>query len=162
MRWWSSLFPAHPSCWFCEQPLARVPFARAWSHICMDCKLLLSPLYSPGCEVCCRPLSAGESLCNDCVLVPPMARVLNVSVMAYTKKTKRVIARFKYAGDERLAVPMAALMQEIVDERYKNIPIHVVTSVPLHRSRLVERGFNQAHLLAEQLPILLACLRKCS
>lgn len=151
MRWWSSLFPMHPNCWFCDQPLAKVPFARAWSHICMDCKLYLSPLHSPGCEVCSRPLLAGESLCDDCALVPPVARVSNVSVMSYTNKTKRIIARFKYAGDERLAVPIAALMQETVVERYKNIPFHIVTSVPLHRLRLVERGFNQAQLLAEHI-----------
>jgi ComF family protein len=59
------------------------------------------------------------------------------------------VHKFKYDGVRTLAEPLASLMIE----RWRRDPIAVdiLVPVPLHRSRVRERGFNQAALLAHQL-----------
>ncbi len=62
---------------------------------------------------------------------------------------QRAIYRFKYKGLRRLAVPLAEIMHRYLLENH--IPADILMPVPLHGSRLRERGFNQAALLAREL-----------
>lgn len=59
------------------------------------------------------------------------------------------VRRFKYDKRPDLARPLAALLLPFAHE----LPNHTFTwvPVPLHPARLVERGFNQAALLAKHL-----------
>jgi competence protein ComFC len=151
MRWWSSLFPGAPSCWFCRHSIEQIPFPSVWTKICKRCTILLSPITGPTCSICGRPSTFEGSSCPDCLLIPLEDRVQNVSVASYTEKTKNVLARFKYYGDERYAEFLGDLMGEVVSKHYQVIPFTLITNVPLHPSRMVQRGFNQAQLLAEQI-----------
>ena len=57
--------------------------------------------------------------------------------------------RFKYEGWRKLAGPLSQLVAErLVIE---GLSARCVVAVPLHPSRLEQRGFNQAELLAAQL-----------
>jgi ComF family protein len=58
------------------------------------------------------------------------------------------IHAFKYERQTRLAEPLGALLCEALPA---GIAIDVVTAVPLHKSRLRERGYNQAALLASSI-----------
>ncbi|WP_051271409.1 ComF family protein [Shimazuella kribbensis] len=149
MRWWSSLFPNNPSCWFCDRSIKQFCFSSAWSKVCADCAACLSPICEPVCNVCFRPLDGDENLCVDCLLVKQEDRVPNVSAVSYTSKAKKVLARFKYSGDERYAKYIGAIMYESVEKHYHQVPFSLITSVPLHQNRIVERGFNQSQLLAD-------------
>jgi competence protein ComFC len=151
MRWWSSLFPIRPSCWFCDQPIEQLFFASAWSKVCFDCTAKLSPIHAPICEVCFRPMDDHMKVCFDCFQIALKDRVQNVSAVSYTSKTKRVLARFKYLGDEGYAKYIGALMCDVVEKHYTHIPFTLITSVPLHQNRIKERGFNQSQLLAKQI-----------
>jgi ComF family protein len=59
------------------------------------------------------------------------------------------VHKFKYDGVTALAEPLASLMAEY----WLGEPtsVDVLVPVPLHRSRVRERGFNQAALLAREL-----------
>jgi competence protein ComFC len=149
MKWWSSLFPNNPSCWFCDQPIKQFCFSSAWKKVCADCVESLSPIHKPVCRVCFRPLDHNDNLCGDCQFVKQEDRVTNVSAVSYTTKTKKVLARFKYSGDERYAKYIGAIMYDAVEKYYQQIPFSLITSVPLHQNRIVERGFNQSQLLAD-------------
>lgn len=59
------------------------------------------------------------------------------------------IHAFKYNRQTRLVEPLGALLCEAV--RDAGWPVDVVTAVPLHATRLRERGYNQAALLADYL-----------
>ncbi len=60
---------------------------------------------------------------------------------------RTAIHAFKYDGQTRLAEPLGALVVDgLADTDW---PIDVVSAVPLHESRLRERGYNQAALLAQ-------------
>ena len=60
------------------------------------------------------------------------------------------ITRFKYEGRSNLARPLAHLLLRALPQ-LKPLAIDVVVPVPLHPTRLVERGFNQAALLGRPL-----------
>jgi ComF family protein len=55
--------------------------------------------------------------------------------------------RFKYAGRADLARPLSELMRRAIPREIDRVP-EIVVPVPLHPARIVERGFNQAALLA--------------
>jgi ComF family protein len=58
-----------------------------------------------------------------------------------------MVHRLKYRNMRCLAPAMGALMAEHVREH--GISADVIASVPLHPRRLRDRGYNQAHLLAQ-------------
>ena len=71
------------------------------------------------------------------------------SAVAYEGPIEVAVHRFKYQGWRRLAEPLALLLAErlIVE----GVAARTVMAVPLHPSRMRQRGFNQAELLAGEL-----------
>jgi len=59
------------------------------------------------------------------------------------------IHRFKYSNVRPLAVPLAKLASEYLEQNH--LPVKIIVPVPLHSRRLRDRGYNQSELLAEQL-----------
>jgi competence protein ComFC len=71
------------------------------------------------------------------------------SAVAYEGPAEIALQRFKYHGWRRLAEPLALLMAErLVVE---GLSARWAVAVPLHSSRLKQRGFNQSELLAREL-----------
>ena len=65
---------------------------------------------------------------------------------------REFIHRFKYDHERFLRQPLAAWLADALDDaRLRGQPIDAIVPVPLHSTRLRERGFNQALLLAERL-----------
>ena len=65
--------------------------------------------------------------------------------MKYDGVGKKIVHALKYRGYKRVVGRLAApLMLQVLD----NASFDAVVPVPLHRSRLRKRGFNQAELLA--------------
>jgi len=71
------------------------------------------------------------------------------SAAAYEGPVELALQRFKYHGWRRLAEPLALLMAErLVVE---GLAASWAVAVPLHSSRLRQRGFNQSELLVAEL-----------
>ena len=117
---------------------------------------LLAPAY---CESCYRPVIAEQVFCFDCAkLIMPVA---NLDLKISNKYTATVLAISNYAdplkklilaknGGNRLASKqLAQLIWEQTSLRY--FEIDYIIPVPLHWTRLVTRGFNQAEIIAENL-----------
>jgi len=64
---------------------------------------------------------------------------------------KEAVHRFKYGAQRRLARPLAHLMAGVAGEEKLYAGADLLLPVPLSRSRLEQRGFNQAELLAREL-----------
>src|SRR5438477_9593240 len=126
------LFPVR--CASCEAP-GESPF-------CAPCADTLLPLPA-GCPVCGVP---GEDIrprrCAHCrERAPPFA--LASAPYLHGGALAEAIHRLKYEKREDLARPLGVLFEACVPPR-----ADMVVPIPLHPSRLRERGFDQARLLA--------------
>jgi ComF family protein len=84
---------------------------------------------------------------------PCRAHVSNLvnlrSVGYYATPLREAIHALKYSGVRALAEPLSALLADCL--KVWSPPIEVIVPVPLHRSRVRYRGYNQASLLAQAL-----------
>jgi ComF family protein len=76
------------------------------------------------------------------------------SAVAYEGPIETAVHRFKYEGWKKLAAPLAQLLAERI--AVEGIAARWVVAVPLHPSRLRQRGYNQSELLARELRNVLA------
>jgi len=69
------------------------------------------------------------------------------------------IKGFKFYGRLSCLYPLVGLLDECYRWHFQDKDIHLVVPVPLHRKRLISRGFNQSALLAGWLSkrLQLAC-----
>ncbi len=109
--------------------------------------LLLSP---PLCAACDANVSRREAFCPACEpsLLEETARGPDVAAFEYGGAIARAVTRYKYEGQPWLGVTLGALAATALARLAR--PFDVVTHVPLHRQRLVERGFDQSALLARE------------
>ncbi len=118
---------------------------RASDLLCRDCFEALPRVGRPVCARCGTPTAFETFVCDTCKGLDfgfESAR----APLRYEGVGEEIVHALKYRGYtkvvERLAAP---LMLEILDRAGR---FDAVVPVPLHRSRLRRRGFNQAELLA--------------
>jgi len=77
------------------------------------------------------------------------------SIGVYEGALLDAIHRFKYNGKTSLAKPLVTIMdRSITSNKIAGLSVHscdLIVPVPLHKTRLKERGFNQSLLLAREL-----------
>jgi competence protein ComFC len=117
---------------------------RASDVLCRTCFDALPRVGSPVCERCGLPAAFATLVCEECKNVDfgfASAR----APLKYDGVGKKIVHALKYRGYKRVVGRLAApLMLQVLD----NASFDAVVPVPLHRSRLRKRGFNQAELLA--------------
>jgi competence protein ComFC len=118
---------------------------RASDLLCRTCFEALPRIGRPVCARCGMPTAFETPVCDECKGVDfgfESAR----APLKYTGVGKEIVHAFKYQGYttvvDRLAAP---LMLKVLGAKDR---FDAVVPVPLHRSRLRRRGFNQAKLLA--------------
>lgn len=130
------LFP--PRCVGCRQ---------MGSYLCAGCRAEFELLEPPLCPRCGRP-NVNGGLCPHCQRAP--LQIDGVRSVAYFDGVLRqAIHHLKYNNLQEIAIPLGRFMGEYWDRN--RIPAEIVVPVPLHISRLRERGYNQAALLAREL-----------
>jgi ComF family protein len=109
---------------------------------------LLAPERCAGCDAPVRRLRAFCPVCAATALPPPPSPLPwdTVAVGAYGGALSGAIHRLKYEGRRDLARPLGDLLAGAA----ARLEVDVVIPVPLAPGRLVERGYNQAGLLAAQ------------
>lgn len=117
-------------------------------HICADCREHLPLVKSPLCTLCGIPFigAGGNHICGECQLHPPHFVSARAHLL-YEGSARDLIHLFKYSHRTHLRRPLALLALEGLTEFVTSRNPDVIIPVPLHRSRLRSRGFNQAVLL---------------
>jgi ComF family protein len=141
-----------PSCAACGELLdtpTRGP-------VCDRCWQSILPLTPPLCDACGDPLPSWRTISLPLAACPRCRRTTRYVARAraigeYDGALRAVIHAFKYEGRRSLARPLADLMRRRGSDVLARADILV--PVPLHRSRLRERGFNQAADLARHLGV---------
>ncbi len=114
---------------------------------CAECWSKLDFLQG-GCSRCGLPLEATDiDTCGRCLAKPPRLDRIRAAV-AYDDISRSVALRLKYGRKVALARTMSRYMLPLVAEPS---PRALLVPVPLHRSRLWNRGFNQSAIIAREL-----------
>lgn len=123
------------------------------SLLCPACVEHLPRLPRERCPQCALPTHGGV-LCGHCLKRPP-AYARTVAVYAYAAPLDELVKRFKYGGALAVSDWFArALAEELARAPERELP-NLILPMPLHESRLGERGYNQAVEIARRLaPIL--------
>lgn len=115
---------------------------------CADCWPRLEFLGKGGCETCGIPLEATDAeTCGACSARPPRIDRTRAAV-AYDEIPRAIAIRLKYGRKVALARTMARYIAPLAEEERES---RLLVPVPLHRSRLWNRGFNQSALIARSL-----------
>ncbi len=142
----SLFFPPH--CASCGADTER------GAHVCEGCAGKARRIEPPFCQRCSEPFEGaigGEFQCANC---GDRDLHFECAVASYLSRgvVREFIHRFKYDHERFLRQPLAAWLADALNDRRLNgQPIDAIVPVPLHSTRLRERGFNQALLLAELL-----------
>lgn len=114
--------------------------------LCADC-IAEMPRNRSCCSRCALPLATPAALCGECQRrAPPWDAAW--SPFRYGWPLDRLEARYKFGADLAAGRALSTLWQR------ETCPLplpHLLLTVPLHRSRLRQRGYNQALELARPL-----------
>ena len=122
-----------------------------WGALCCDkCKGKLKYLGEHYCMKCGKGLSGPEKeYCGDC-RKHPHKFVRGRSLYQY-ERAAGAIYRFKYQGRQEYADFFAEELYQHLGRDIQTMKAEAIIPVPLHKSRLRERGYNQAAVLARAL-----------
>jgi ComF family protein len=104
------------------------------------CRAELEP-NPEACRSCAIPLSGG-GLCGQCLQNPPHFDAA-FAPFIYTSPLDALIVSLKFRGRINHALVLGHLMAEAIEQTQRALPQRLIP-VPLHRSRLRQRGYNQA------------------
>lgn len=134
-------FALPPRCASCGTIVAEL------HSFCVDCWPTVEFLGDSGCTICGLPLQATEQeTCGRCLAQPPRIARTRAAV-AYDEVSRSLVIRLKYGRKVAIARMMAHYMAPLVGADGERL----LVPVPLHRSRLWSRGFNQSALVAREL-----------
>jgi len=109
---------------------------------------VVAPSRCAGCDAPVGRLVAFCSACRSTVELAGGRDAPSVAAFAYGGAIAQAIGRLKYEHRADLARPLGDLLWRALEARTGVLRGVVVIPVPLYPSRLVERGFNQAALIA--------------
>ncbi len=144
----SVLFPS--DCRLCGLPLTGISSL----PVCQDCLSALHPIAGSVCELCGERLfsayiAEGETRCGLCQRIrPPFVRALAYG--AYEGGLRDLIHLLKYEGVRPAASVLGRMLAEaitVLEPEFTTQSVAVIP-VPLYRGKLLQRGFNQAKLIA--------------
>ena len=119
---------------------------RASDVLCRACFEALPRIEGPRCERCGLPTAFETYVCDACATLDfgfESAR----APLKYEGTGKEIVHALKYRGYRTVVERvMAPLMVGVLEN---GTHFDAVVPVPLHRSRLRKRGFNQAALMAD-------------
>lgn len=128
-------------------PIACVHCGVEGSLWCDQCIDKAPKLASNACLKCGERTAENLKLCGDCVALPPPLDRL-VPMYRYGGPVRSVIHALKYRHITAVAPAMADIISAHSFASKANLDC--VAPVPAHQSRLRERGYNQASLLARE------------
>lgn len=121
----------------------------AGSMICPSCFRELSFVKSPVCKKCGKEIvDETMEFCEDC-MVHRHAFEYGIALLNYDETARRAMVQIKYNNKREYLDFFGAALAARYETTIRRMGVDVVVPVPVHRSRLRKRGFNQAEVLAE-------------
>ncbi|KPJ63181.1 MAG: hypothetical protein AMS15_01450 [Planctomycetes bacterium DG_23] len=126
-------------------------------YICPDCMGGIRLTFGERCPRCAAFLGPYTYAARDCPICrgKRLAFGRAVAIGPYSGPLREMILRFKYQRLEYLVEPLASMLSGVARKEGLAQGQGLLMSVPLHWTRRLRRGFDQAGLLAERLSRLL-------
>jgi ComF family protein len=136
-----------PTCMACDAPVT------AGFQLCAACFSHCHFITAPYCRRCGVPFAYQGQLgaagcCPGCIEHPPSFQTARAA-LAYDTHSRDLVLQFKHADRTELARLFAPMLARAGAALLKEADCLV--PVPLHRSRIRRRGYNQSALLAQAL-----------
>lgn len=123
---------------------------------------VLDFLFPPACPVCGGSFTAKEIICHNCMdaitdcsysYAPPQKVLTNIEkisiLLPYNSMCRSLIHALKYHGMHSIGLVLGELMARNTFNECSSLKTPCIVPVPLHPSKLNERGYNQSERLAE-------------
>lgn len=144
--------------YFRQAPIERVFQKEMSPFLCPDCLRSFAPLATPFCTQCGRMFASPVSdnhQCGDCIKKKkPYLSARSAGL--FTGALMETIHRFKYAGKTQFAEPFGLILFSAFIRYFTESLIDLIVPVPLHASKLKERGFNQSIMILRSWPKLIS------
>lgn len=126
-------------------------------------KKILSIFFPPRCPFCNEIISSDEVICKSCkekikcknfkdVITTRTGKTfISISPFSYEEPIRTAIHKFKFRGMKHYSILFGKYLTDILKENYDINKIDYITSVPLHRVRKRERGFNQSEVFGREI-----------
>ncbi len=136
-------------------PKRCVVCGRAGGWLCPACAAALAPLPDCVCGRCGAPLGRPRDECREC-RGRDLAFASARAAYLYQGPARRLVTACKFRSLRSLTAEMAELSRPAFERALVLAAgagggVDLVTCVPVHRERDLERGFDQAALLARRL-----------
>lgn len=116
---------------------------------CFSCRHKLLPIEEPRCKKCSKPIAFEEKeFCLDCER-KHHHYIKGYALWVYDSVMKKSIADFKFHGRREYS---EFYVEEIIKRYSKDIQRiapDVLVPIPIHKSKQLQRGYNQADILAK-------------
>jgi ComF family protein len=130
-------------CLICHNKSTQFP------SLCSGCITLLSHA-DFNCDKCGIKLQTNQTICGACLSAPPQFNHTSY-VCDYQPPIDKWVMALKFGKKILFSKLIAELMLPIINNEKSHF---VLVPVPLHKSRLRKRGYNQAYEIAKELAIL--------
>ena len=134
---WNHGLPVPGICYLCSGALKRDDL-----FICTACNKDL-PLNNPACPHCALPIAVAGAACGVCLASTGRITDAVFALYRYTFPLTRLIHDLKFHARIEIAGFLGCRMAQTVVEYGLSMP-RCLVPVPLHRSRVAERGYNQS------------------
>lgn len=124
--------------------------------VCKECSAKVPYIYGPRCYMCSKELEdEKQEYCYDCYC--RLSRHLKaktiffdrcVAPLKYNSDMRRTMEKLKYNNKREYAEFFADSILRVYGELIKNWEADILMPVPIHRLRMIKRGYNQAALIA--------------
>ena len=141
------------TCVLCRLPQQVVNAPRAVhfdDHLCPYCRAAVALNTNP-CKYCAVPLPADQTVCGRCISAP-LVDAATVPLL-HQHCGAHLVSRLKFHNGAREAQALCGFMLAAVKQRYSggNLLPDCLVPVPVARSTMLRRGYNQAYWLARPL-----------
>lgn len=136
-----------PHCPICKKSL------QSCHGLCPDCFAHIRFITTPLCARCGRPFEfqiIEEPLCGTCCTKEPIFKKARTAFV-YDAYSRELILPFKHGDKTEMTPLLTTFLMTAGAELFPEID--VILAVPLHKTRLIKRKYNQAGLLAKSVAI---------
>ncbi len=137
------VFPEKIYCINCDALIDN----RSIYSLCDSCNKKINWNNDKYCSVCGRAIfNISQNICGDC-----KSRVHNFDrgycVTSYSKYEKHLISEYKFNGKPYIGKYLSSMMIDYI--KYRDIDFDLLAYVPMTKSKLKKRGFNQSELISK-------------